>query len=138
MTGDHENMAESWIIHFKPEFLPGFMAFKIKVPTIFPSTMFTESVLNVYKSKPGQWRNIMKCRTAKEEKLPIDFCQFFSKLLSIPPSSASIERIFSTFGLIWNKLRNRLGHEKAAKLVKVHRYLNTGTTQSMIDEDFFF
>ncbi|KAF0710561.1 uncharacterized protein FWK35_00025510, partial [Aphis craccivora] len=46
-----------------------------------------------------------------------------SDLLSILPSSASLEHIFSTFGLIWNKLRNRLGHEKAAKLVKIHRFL---------------
>lgn len=82
----------------------------------------------------------MKFRTSKGGKLPLEFCLFFSDLLSIPPSSASLERIFSTFGLIWNKLRNRLGHEKAAKLVKVHRFLNLKTPLAELtelEEDFF-
>jgi len=44
-------------------------------------------------------------------------------LLSCPASSASVERVFSTFGLVHNKLRNRLGVERAAKLVFCHRML---------------
>lgn len=40
-------------------------------------------------------------------------------------SSASIERIFSKFGLVHSKLRNRLGVEKAGKLVIIFRVLNT-------------
>lgn len=43
LTENHENMAESWILTNKPEFLAGFMAFKIKDPTVFPVAMFTES-----------------------------------------------------------------------------------------------
>ena len=39
------------------------------------------------------------------------------KLLSMPASSAAIERFFSNFGMIRSKLRNRLGISKAAKLV---------------------
>lgn len=65
LTEYHENMAESWLLTNKPEFLAGFMAFKIKDPTIFPVAMFSESVLKMYKSKPGQWWNIMKFRTSK-------------------------------------------------------------------------
>jgi len=137
LTEDDENKAESWVIAYKPEFLSGFLAFKIKDPTVFPVSMFLESVLDMYKSKPGQWWNVMKCRTTKGGKLPLEFCSFFSALLSIPPSSASLERIFSTFGLIWNKLRNRLGHEKAAKLVKIHRFLNIKTPHGEVEEDFF-
>ena len=38
-------------------------------------------------------------------------------LLEIPSSSAAIERIFSNFGMIQSKLRNRLGLVKAGKLV---------------------
>lgn len=38
-------------------------------------------------------------------------------LLSGAASSTSVERMFSTFGLVHSKLRNRLGMEKAAKLV---------------------
>jgi hypothetical protein len=53
---------------------------------------------------------------------PVSFeaCEFFSKLLPIPASSASIERIFSTQGLVWTKLRNKLDPEKAGKLVRIN------------------
>ena len=52
-----------------------------------------------------------------------DLCQVAVKLLKMPSSSASIERVFSNFGLIQTKLRNRLGLQKAAKLVFCYRYL---------------
>jgi hypothetical protein len=35
----------------------------------------------------------------------------------MPSCSAAIERIFSNFGMIQSKLRNRLGLAKAGKLV---------------------
>lgn len=40
-------------------------------------------------------------------------------------STASLERVFSTFGLVHSKLRNRLGIEKAGKLVFLYRVLNS-------------
>ncbi len=49
--------------------------------------------------------------------------KFMEKISSLPASSASVERLFSKFGFIYNKLRNRLGHEKAEKLVKCHQQL---------------
>ena len=39
-------------------------------------------------------------------------------------SSAGLERLFSTFGLVHSKIRNRLGVEKSAKLVAVFKTLN--------------
>ena len=39
-------------------------------------------------------------------------------------SSASVERIFSTFGFVHPAVRNRLGIEKAGKLVFLFRALN--------------
>ena len=39
-------------------------------------------------------------------------------------SSAGVERIFSTFGLVQSKLRNRLGNEKAGKLVYLIKQFN--------------
>lgn len=45
-------------------------------------------------------------------------------LLTAVNSSASIERVFSTFGLVHSRLRNRLGVEKAGKLVFIYRILN--------------
>lgn len=38
--------------------------------------------------------------------------------------TAGIERLFSSFGLVHSKLRNKLGTEKAAKLVAIMRALN--------------
>ena len=45
-------------------------------------------------------------------------------LVCFPSRSASIERIFSNFGAIQTKLHNRLGLEKAAKLVTCYRELH--------------
>jgi hypothetical protein len=44
-------------------------------------------------------------------------------LLEMPLCSAAIERIFSNFGMIQSKLRNRLGLAKAGKLVFCYRLL---------------
>jgi hypothetical protein len=41
----------------------------------------------------------------------------------MPSSSAAIERIFSNFGMILSKLRNRLGLVQAGKLVFCYRML---------------
>lgn len=42
--------------------------------------------------------------------------------------SAGIERLFSTFGLVYSKLRNWLGIEKASKLVSIMRTLNSNNS----------
>jgi hypothetical protein len=59
--------------------------------------------------------------------ISIQLCQLAAKLLDLPSSSASIERIISNFGIIQTKLRNRLGIEKASKLVTCYRQLRGGT-----------
>ena len=41
----------------------------------------------------------------------------------MPSCSAAIERIYSNFGMIQSKLRNRLGLGKAGKLVFCYRML---------------
>ena len=40
-------------------------------------------------------------------------------------SGAGVERIFSTFGFVHSKVRNRLGTVKAGKLVILYKLLNT-------------
>ena len=47
------------------------------------------------------------------------------KLYALPPSSAGIERVFSTLGYVHGDIRNRLGQEKAAKLAFTLRALRT-------------
>ena len=39
-------------------------------------------------------------------------------------SSTGVERIFSTFGIVHSKLRNRPGTDKAGKLVFIYKLLN--------------
>ena len=45
------------------------------------------------------------------------------KLHSMPAGSSSIERIFSNFSTVQTTLRNRLGLQKASKLVVCYRHL---------------
>ena len=47
-----------------------------------------------------------------------------NQLYSASASSANIERIFWTFGVVMSKLRNRLGYEKAAKQVFLLKRFN--------------
>ena len=84
--------------------------------------MFTTNIIE--KFTMSQWWHLVEKRS-NETKNPdlYSFYQFMRKLANCPSSSASVERIFSTCGLVWSKLRNRLGIEKAKKLVKCHRFL---------------
>ena len=65
----------------------------------------------------------MDKKTQGNKAIPKGFCKFNAKLLSVPPSSAAIERMFSTLGHVWTKSRNRLGAKKAMKLAKCYRAL---------------
>jgi len=47
-----------------------------------------------------------------------------NQLLTATASSAGVERVFSSFGLVHSKLRNGLGVEKAGKLVFLFKLLN--------------
>lgn len=50
--------------------------------------------------------------------------QEISTILNAKATTANVERMFSSFGLVQSKLRNRLGNEKAAKLVFLFKMLN--------------
>ena len=50
-------------------------------------------------------------------------CKIACQLISMPASSTATERVFSNFGFIQFKLRNRLGLSKAAKLVTCYPLL---------------
>lgn len=57
-----------------------------------------------------------------------------NQLYTATASSAGIERLFSTFGLVHSQLRNRLGTKKAAKLVSIMRVLNPAK-KSRVEDD---
>lgn len=54
LTEKQEEVAEQWVIENNEDFLSEFIAFKIKYPVVFPSFLFSESVFDMYTSKPGQ------------------------------------------------------------------------------------
>jgi len=46
------------------------------------------------------------------------------QLLTSVSSSAGVERVFSSYGLVQSKLRNQLGTDKTSKLVFLYKFLN--------------
>ena len=56
--------------------------------------------------------------------IPDDDLRAVKQLLSAVAASSGVERVFSSYGLVQSKLRNRLGTEKAAKLVFLFKALN--------------
>ena len=82
----------------------------------FAKYMFSDDVLkNVI---PLSWWK------SQAQILPESIINLAKCLLTSVASSAGVERIFSTFGLIQSKIRNRLGTEKAGKLVHIYKQLN--------------
>ncbi|KAJ8869746.1 hypothetical protein PR048_028754 [Dryococelus australis] len=69
-----EEMAEKWMMTNKPEYFGGFMAFKIKDPELFPSSMFEPSLLQLYKMTPSKWWKLVDTRTAKKANFLEGFC----------------------------------------------------------------
>ena len=96
------------------------MLLKLKNIDAFPKRMVSKQLLPMI--SPSYWWSIIDQRNEKlDKKLPQGFCQFFSKLKTCPASSGSIERVFLLFGLVWSKIRNKLGSDKAQRLVKMYR-----------------
>ena len=118
LTQDMVKAAEEWVSVKNVEWLIPVMSFKIRDASIFPKSMFAESVVNHFSF--SKWWTVLEGHSSGHVK---EFCSFMVSLANCPASSAGIERIFSTCGLVWSKLRNSLGLEKAKKLVKVHRHL---------------
>ena len=78
--------------------------------------MFKDNVIqNV---KPVDWWK------SQADRLHADTSKVVMQLLTTTASSAGVERVFSSFGLVHSNLRNRLGIEKAGKLVFMFKLLN--------------
>lgn len=82
----------------------------------FPATFFQPAAQEM---KLTTWWTAVKASM----DLPQGFLDLMLQLHSACASSASLERVFSSFGLVQSKLRNRLGMQKAQKLVFCYRML---------------
>ena len=85
----------------------------------FPDSFFDEVVVNgPAKVQPlTWWRSVGR----QAPEIPASFIELMIQLHSAVASSASIERIFSTYGHVHNKLRNKMGMAKTEKLVLCYR-----------------
>ena len=57
-----------------------------------------------------------------------DLAELALRLIGLVPSSAGVERVFSSMGFVHSDMRNRLGHDKVAKLAFFMRVLNDSVT----------
>ena len=121
LTDDQLQIVHDYLTERDPEYIATLIAFEGKAAP-FPAAYFKESATAI--RAVTWWKGIQMY------KVPTPFAELAIHLLSAPSSSASIERVFSNFGVIHTKLRNRLGNEKASKLVFCYRMLRG---QSEID-----
>lgn len=90
----------------------------------FKEYLFSDNAINNI-SALTWWTSLRK-----QSKLSKDMGDLVEQLFTAICSSAGIERVFSTFGYIHSKARNRLVVAKASKLVTIFKHLNTKTQTS--------
>ena len=118
--------ARSFIGTINP-ILPGFLAaYTLEDDVACPSSVFNPEVKRVLEPVM-HWQYAAKlCDELPGAKA---FCELMAKLSTCPSSSAGLECVFSSFGVVHNKLRNRLSNARLEKLVKVYvnlRWQNQG------------
>ena len=118
--------AEEWLNEVYPEFMSGYYSLKLKDANCFPTYLFNDSVKTSISA--ANWWRIIETKE-KVFKIACKFCKIFLwQLHTFPASSGSIERFFSPFGIIWSKIRNRLGREKAEMLEQLYRHSRSRCT----------
>lgn len=106
--------AMEYVETYHPEALPTIINYQAKCAPFKPYMFSKQLIENV---KPlAWWRSITNLNTTALELV--------QQLHTAIASSANIERLFSSYGLVHSKLRNRLGNVKAAKLVSIFKELN--------------
>ncbi|XP_073422200.1 uncharacterized protein [Dendrobates tinctorius] len=125
LSAEEEELAMTWVSSNHPSLMPTIINFRAKGEP-FKKYMFAEDILR--KVTPVNWWKSLK-------RLDLETVQVMISLLTAVASSAGVERIFSSFGLIHSKLRNRLGPNKAGKLVFLFRIMNRNKEEDDEDDD---
>ena len=121
LTSELDNIAEEWVQTNHTKWLVLIMEFKLQDPMMNPKSMFSTNIIE--KFSVSQWWHLVAKRSSETKNPDLySLCKFMRKLANCLFSSASVES-FSTCGLVWSKLRNRLRIEKAKKFVKCHHFL---------------
>ena len=122
LTSEEENSATEWLMNINDDFITPLLSLSISCETSYPKYMLSSKVIEGF--TPANWWKAVKRKSEKSTGMVSpEFCSFMQELSSLPASSASVERIFSTFGFVHSKLRNRLGNAKTEKLVRCNRML---------------
>lgn len=114
---------------FSSNFLPLIILFSIKKKP-FPSSFFSDAMVQL---NPINWWEALKQNT---KEIDDSFLIFASNLFKSCASSAGIERIFSNFGFLQSKVRNRLDLKTLTKLVTMYRILNLKSKKFNATIDF--
>lgn len=117
LTPGETDKVYEYVASLDSSFLPIVMKYQSHTSPFLPFR-FLDSVTNDIQLQPVGWWKVIA-------GIDPQFLDYIIKLMTAINSSASIERVFSTFGFVHSKLRNRLGVEKAGKLVFIFRLLNT-------------
>jgi hypothetical protein len=116
LTASQCDAAQEAVLNKCPDAVPDFLNF-MSESVVIPSALSSQSVISKVNAKV--WWSCLDRSNVVGNSL----CEFARKVLPMPCSSASLERIFSNFGTVQTKLRNRLGIQRAAKLVVCYRFL---------------
>ena len=114
LSAKQRTEAETALIELHPELITIYMKFLAQEDP-FPPNRFSDTAKSV---PPIVWWKSLRGLNIEPE-----FIDFVCGLISAPASSASLERYFSTFGMVHSKLRNRLGVATAEKLAMCYRLL---------------
>ena len=115
LDSSHVNNAQEKLLERSPDAVPDLLDFMTDSLAL-PKALVHESVIT--KTKPKAWWSTVERSNTVNKTI----CKLAMNLLSMSLSSAFIERVFSNFGVIQIKLRNRFGLQKAAKLVFCYRF----------------
>lgn len=96
----------------------------------FKSFMFQQNVLDSV--KPLDWWK------SHADHLNQETVSVVHQLLTATASSAGVERVFSSFGLVHSNLRNRLGIEKAGKLVFLFKLMNKKPVAEEVEDEHLY
>jgi len=127
LNEEQQEQARQWVAERRLDLLQFVIRFAAEGEP-YPNSFFAPQVIS--NLDPVSWGKSLQRATKRPEIR--ELANIVVHLLSCPASSASVERVFSSFSLIHTNLRNRLGVERAAKLVFCYRMLRGKTA----DDDY--
>lgn len=129
----HDSQKEQgfkYLASINNDFTPVVMALLAKSHP-FPRYLFGEQFRTT--SSMTWWRTVNMSGSNWPDFDHQKFIEHCEQLLTAVAATAGLERIFSSFGIVQSKLRNRLGNEKASKLVFMFKCFNQNVAEKKDD-----